>query len=168
MDKTVSKQQQNEVLKSYRGKIAPWWYAIVAVLLVLTVLCAAQSGTAFIAANTGQGILMLVMTLVFLVFDVFLIDTCVRNRIDLYSDHLRVVFSFLQDDIDYQKINLVKESNNVLASPSASLDQLWIKYGYNEAKIAVNDKEAFIADLLEKNPQIKIEYKKKRVASEQS
>lgn len=53
----------------------------------------------------------------------------------------------------------MKETRNVIASPAASLDQIWIKYGYDETKIAVKDKEAFLEELLSRNPDVQIERK---------
>lgn len=105
------------------------------------------------------GILMLVMTVVFIFFDLLIIDSCIRNYIDFYSDHMRIMFSSIKENISYSKISHVEETRNLLASPSASLDQLWIKYGYDEIKIAVQDKEGFLKKLLTKNPQIHVKRK---------
>lgn len=82
--------------KRFRGKIAPWWYAIAGIMLLGTVIFLVQTIGAFLGGNSELGILMLVLTVVFVLFDLLLVDSCFRNYVDFYDDHMRVVFRFLK------------------------------------------------------------------------
>ena len=64
--------------------------------------------------------------------------------------------------IDIASIKSVAETNNILGSPAASIDRLKIEYSkYDSVMISPRDKPRFINELVEINPAIKLEMKKR-------
>jgi len=62
--------------------------------------------------------------------------------------------------IPISSINTIKETDNIISSPAASLDRLEIFYGkYDSIIISPMDKNEFIQDLLKINPNIEVDYK---------
>lgn len=143
----------------FRGKIAPWWYAIVILIAASSIWLAAQSVTAIVTSNPETAILI-ISTLVFIFFDVFMIDSCIRNYVDLSENSLRVRVSVFSETVPYSKITLIKETNSAWASLSTSLDRINIRYGlYTDVLIAVKDKETFLEEIHRMNLDIPIERK---------
>jgi hypothetical protein len=65
--------------------------------------------------------------------------------------------------IDINTIKSIKETNNALSSPAASLDRLEISYGkYDSVMISPKEKAEFISALTSINPSIEITYKHQR------
>lgn len=65
--------------------------------------------------------------------------------------------------IDIQRIKKITETNNPLSSPANSLDRLAVIYNQNSSVlISPKDKHDFIEHLLQLNPSIEVEYKKKK------
>lgn len=59
--------------------------------------------------------------------------------------------------IDIKTIRKIRKSNSILSSPAASFDRIEILYNkYDDILISPKDRAAFIADLLEINPNIEI------------
>lgn len=143
----------------FRGKVAFWWYAMVVLMVACTFVCATQ-GVLGIISSSPDAAVSIVGAVIFVLFDVFLIDSCIRNYVDLHENSLEVRVSVLSETIPYSTISLIKETNNVLASLSTSLDRLQIRYRrYNDVLIAVKDKEGFLTEMAKRNPQINIERK---------
>lgn len=80
------------------------------------------------------------------------------------QDRLIIRSSFLYKSVIHiSEIKKIKETNNPLSSPAASLDRLEIRYGRSgSVLISPREKEAFINSILSINPQIEVIYKKKK------
>jgi hypothetical protein len=64
--------------------------------------------------------------------------------------------------IDITTIREIKETNNPLSSPAASLDRLDIRYGRSgSVLISPKDKQKFVQALLDVHPEIVVKWKKK-------
>lgn len=69
---------------------------------------------------------------------------------------------FPSQKVALQNIRKIEESNSILAAPAFSFDRLEIIYNkYDSILVSPENKEQFIADLLNVNPEIEIKYKKK-------
>lgn len=69
---------------------------------------------------------------------------------------------FPSQKVALQNIRKIEESNSILAAPAFSFDRLEIFYTkYDSILVSPENKEQFIADLLNVNPEIEIKYKKK-------
>ncbi len=76
---------------------------------------------------------------------------------------LEIRFGFLyKQKIDITTIREIKETNNPLSSPAASLDRLDIRYGRSgSVLISPKDKQKFVQALLAIHPEIVVKWKKK-------
>ena len=76
---------------------------------------------------------------------------------------LEIRFGFLyKQKIDITSIREIKETNNPLSSPAASLDRLDIRYGRSgSVLISPQRKEEFVNKLLKIHPEIVVKWKKK-------
>jgi hypothetical protein len=76
---------------------------------------------------------------------------------------LEIRFGFLyKQKIDITTIREIKETNNPLSSPAASLDRLDIRYGRSgSVLISPKDKQKFVQALLDIHPEIVVKWKKK-------
>lgn len=71
---------------------------------------------------------------------------------------------FPSQKVALQNIRKIEESNSILAAPAFSFDRLEIIYNkYDSILVSPENKEQFIADLLNVNPEIEIKYKKKKI-----
>lgn len=71
---------------------------------------------------------------------------------------------FPSQKVALQDIRKIEESNSILAAPAFSFDRLEILYNkYDSILVSPENKEQFIADLLNVNPEIEIKYKKKKI-----
>jgi hypothetical protein len=62
--------------------------------------------------------------------------------------------------VDIGTIKKIKETNNALSSPAASLDRLEVSYGkFDDVMISPKDKAEFINHLIQINPSIEVVYK---------
>jgi hypothetical protein len=147
----------------FKGKVAPWWYVTGGLCFVMTASTGVLACTSLSTGSVPAAILCFCITGVMLLFDALVIDSCVRNHVTLFEDHLTVRFSVFTETIPYSSIRSIQETNNPLASLSASLDRLCIRYQtYEEVFISVQDKEGFLAEMHERNPSIPIERKLKK------
>ncbi len=80
------------------------------------------------------------------------------------QNRLIIRFSILyRTSISIQEIKRIKQTNNPLSSPAASLDRLDIRYGKSgSVLISPKDKQAFIDAIISINPQVEVIYKKKK------
>lgn len=79
--------------------------------------------------------------------------TSTRYKID--GNLLRIyVLVFQYRPIDITTITGIKETNNPLSAPAASLDRLEIKYGKKSILVSPKDKQGFMASLQRINPNI--------------
>lgn len=64
--------------------------------------------------------------------------------------------------IDILSITKISETNNILSSPALSLDRLEIRYQpRSNVVISPKDKQNFLQHLLQINPKISVQYKKR-------
>lgn len=71
---------------------------------------------------------------------------------------------FPSQKVALQDIRKIEESNSILAAPAFSFDRLEILYNkYDSILVSPEDKEQFIADLLNVNPDIEVRYKKNKI-----
>lgn len=79
--------------------------------------------------------------------------TSTRYKID--GNLLRIyVLVFQYRPIDISAITQIKETNNPLSAPAASLDRLELKHGTKSILVSPKDKQGFIASLQRINPNI--------------
>jgi hypothetical protein len=68
--------------------------------------------------------------------------------------------------IDISTVKKIKETNNALSSPAASLDRLEISYGkFNDVMISPKDKAGFMDHLIQINPSIEVEHRQSKSTS---
>lgn len=61
----------------------------------------------------------------------------------------------VNNKIDISKIRKVEKSSSVLSSPALSLDRILIRFNkFDEVYISPSEKQSFVKDLLEVNPDI--------------
>lgn len=91
----------------------------------------------------------------------FIIHLFTSISYTIIEDELKVKAGFLVNTkIPISSIHKIKETNNLISSPAASLDRLEIFYGkYDSIIISPLDKNEFIQDLLKINPNIEVDYK---------
>ncbi|RDY61016.1 PH domain-containing protein [Flagellimonas nanhaiensis] len=83
---------------------------------------------------------------------------------EIKGDDLLVNYAaFYQKKIKIPSICRIKETRNPLGSPAASLDRLEIQYGSNGfILVSPKEKMAFIDHLKSLNPEIQVEFRKKK------
>jgi hypothetical protein len=68
--------------------------------------------------------------------------------------------------IDISTVKKIKETNNALSSPAASLDRLEISYGkFDDVMISPKDKAGFMDHLIQINPSIEVEHRQSKSTS---
>ena len=101
--------------------------------------------------------------LIILVVMAFILHLFLSTHYTIEGHQLIVKSGFLYNStIDIRTISKVSETNNPLSSPAISLDRLEIRYGsHNSVIISPREKQDFLDHLLQINPEISIQYKKK-------
>ncbi len=98
------------------------------------------------------GILILFLVALFLIINF--------NSIRYIIDGERLIvkgFPFYNRSIPISKITKIKETNNPLSSPAASMDRLEIRYNkYDSVILSPRDKKGFIDELLKINAKIEV------------
>lgn len=114
----------------------------------------------------GTGILMAYEKIWFgLAFMLFVVAFIAHLLLTTYyrvgSNSLQVKCGFFFDrTINVDAIKEIKETNNPISSPAASLDRLVITYNkYDTVIISPKEKSAFINHLTHRNPNIKVTLK---------
>lgn len=118
----------------------------------------------------GTGILMayekiwIGLALIFLVI-AFIAYVFLATYYQLDNISLRVKCGiFFDRTINLDTIKEIKETNNPISSPAASLDRLEIRYNtYDAVIISPKEKGAFINNMTGSNPHIKVTFKDKEV-----
>lgn len=79
------------------------------------------------------------------------------------DESLEIRFGFLYKiNVPIKEIKEIRETNNPLSSPAASLDRLDICYGRSgSVLISPKDKQKFVQALLDIHPEIEVKWKKK-------
>ncbi|MGH1366840.1 MAG: PH domain-containing protein [Calditrichia bacterium] len=87
-----------------------------------------------------------------------------RIRYEVNDAELKVYGDLISSaPIDISSIRSIKETNNPIASPAASLDRLEITHGKFASKVLVSpkDKAGFIKHILSINPNVNVVYRTK-------
>lgn len=113
----------------------------------------------------GIGVLMIINKIWFGFFFSLLLMIAISYMLSttLYiviNNALKVKYSFFYTKtIDITTIKSIRETNNSMASPAASLDRLEIRFKNDSILISPKNKSGFINQLLEINPSIEIKLK---------
>ena len=131
--------------KTYRSKIG------IELILILTIVLGFSFYKLLDQPKTS-GIITLGALLVFILYIVLSIQYKIND------DILTVKAGFLVNTkIDIQKIKKIKKTFNPLSSPAASIDRLEICYNNGDfVLISPKNRDQFIKDLLEINPNIEV------------
>jgi hypothetical protein len=130
--------------KVYKSKI-DWWLGLP---LVYPIFRSIQS----IFEGEWYGYLVLSLTLLLIVF----ISKSTRYII---TENLLIVkcMFIVNDRIEISKIRKIEKTNSILSSPALSLDRIAIKFNkFDEVYISPKEKQAFVDELLNVNPDIEI------------
>lgn len=136
-------------MKKYKSKIS---WKLIAFLAVMFSFIGFE-----VVTNPINWLALIVLLLCLL----FIIHLFTSINYTIIRDELKVKAGFLVNTkIPISSIHKIKETNNLISSPAASLDRLEIFYGkYDSIIISPLDKNEFIQDLLKINPNIAMEYK---------
>lgn len=136
-------------MKKYKSKIS---WKLIAFLAVMFSFIGFE-----VVTNPINWLALMVLLLCLL----FIIHLFTSISYTIIEDELKVKAGFLVNTkIPISSIHKIKETNNLISSPAASLDRLEIFYGkYESIIISPMDKNEFIQDLLKINPNIAMEYK---------
>ena len=131
-------------MKIYKSKI-DWWLGLVLLYPIFRSIVSMIEGK-------WIGYLGIVLCLLFIVF----ISKSTRYIIE--EDKLIVKCMFIVNDrIEISKIRKIEKTNSVLSSPALSLDRIAIKFNkFDEVYISPKEKQSFLNDLLEINPNIEV------------
>lgn len=102
---------------------------------------------------------------IFLPVILFVVHMFMTTNYTIDSDELTIKCGFLfNKTIDIKTIKKITETNNALSSPATSLDRLEINYGkFDSVIISPKDKSEFINDILRLNPNVEVNFKKKKM-----
>ena len=126
----------------FRGRVAPWYQALTGVVTLAAAVLALQPGMPL-----GVPILVLV------VGAVLLWPAALRNRVELYADHLEVLFGWNHVVIPYAHVRGVVQLTGGASqftghNCAASTDGLFIEAPEDgDAAVCVTDNDALAAEL---------------------
>jgi hypothetical protein len=117
----------------------------------------------------GTGILMVYeqiwigLALIFLIV-AFITHMLLTTYYKIENNTLRIKCGFFfNSELNIDIINEIKETNNPISSPATSIDRLLIIYNkYDTVIISPKEKSAFINQLVEINPNIKVTLKENK------
>ncbi|MDO4429328.1 MAG: hypothetical protein Q4B91_07530 [Atopobiaceae bacterium] len=126
----------------FRGRVAPWYQALTGVVTLAAAVLALQPGMP-----------LGVPILVFVVGAVLLLPAALRNRVELYADHLEVLFGWNHVVIPYTHVRGVvprtwAASQFTGHNCASSTDGLFIEAPEDgDAAVCVTDNDALAAEL---------------------
>lgn len=131
----------------FKGKVAPYWYAIIAVVNVLAVVVFAVYG---VHKNSALYMPLLI------VIDLYTIPVLFRNYVEVNRNSVKIYFGLLTKTIPTKEIRSVKDSSNYQASFAASADRIEMDEGRNTpVYISIIGKKDFYKELTKANRNIK-------------
>ena len=131
----------------FQGKIAPWWYIIIAFFNLLTVGFYATSG---INGTSAMYIPLLIIV------DLFMIPVLFKNYVTVDKDYVTVYFGLIKKAVPTKQNTRVKQQNDLKASYSASFDRIAIESKTMDLLyISIHDKQGFLRELMKVNKGIK-------------
>ena len=138
------------IAKTYPSKIG-----LELLLPILFILL--STGALMVTSKSWLGLLIILAVLA------FILHLFLNTNYTIEGHQLIVKSGFLYNStIDIRTISKVSETNNPLSSPAISLDRLEISYGaHNSVIISPREKQDFLDQLLQINPEISIQYKKR-------
>lgn len=116
-------------------------------------------GTSFLlmVSNVWVGVALLLITTIWIYFTFF------RIRYIIHEDTLEIRALFFKKEIALSSIHKISETRDLWSSPAASTDRLAIYYDKTQRiLISPKDKRGFIIQITQRNPEVKIEYTRKR------
>ena len=85
---------------------------------------------------------------------IFFISKSTRYIIEENQLTIKCLF-IVNNRIDISKIKKIEKTNSILSSPALSLDRIAIKFNkFDEVYISPKEKQSFVNNLLEINPEI--------------
>ncbi len=134
------------MITTYRSKIGVGLFLFVHVILLGVLLIPVFTSE----SHDWVGSFIILLTVAFVNYTLFTI------RYDVSRETLRIKCGFLYDEVlQIQAIKKIEKSRSILSSPAASLDRLEISYNkWDTVLISPKDKEAFVAQLKQLNPEI--------------
>ncbi|WP_309612480.1 PH domain-containing protein [Flavobacterium sp.] len=131
-------------MKIYKSKI-DWWLGLILVYPIFRSI-------ASIIQGEWIGYLGILLCLLFIVF------ISKSTRYIIAENQLIVKCMFIVNDrIEISKIRKIEKTNSILSSPALSLDRIAIKFNkFDEVYISPKEKQSFLNDLLEINPNIEV------------
>jgi hypothetical protein len=139
---------------TYRSKIGPELFVPISIVFGVIVMI-------MIINEAWLGVLLILLIVAFVSH--MLLTT--YYVVEGYT--LAIKCGFLYNlKIDISTIKKIKETNNALSSPAASLDRLEVSYGrFDDVMISPKDKAKFIGHLTQINPSIEVVYKQLKSTS---
>ena len=137
-------------MKIYRSKIS------FGLLIFLTLIFIFIGIQLFKLTNNIVGIITIIITYTFIIY------TFTSNKYTIKGNVLNVKSGFLiNENIDISNIKKIKETNNLISSPAASIDRIELFYNkFDSIIISPKNKADFISELKQINPEIEVFYKK--------
>lgn len=131
-------------MKIYKSKI-DWW-------LGLPLLYPIFLSVSSMIEGEWIGYVGMITILLFIVF------ISKSTRYIIVENQLIVKCMFIVNDrIEISKIRKIEKTNSLLSSPALSLDRIAIRYNkFDEVYISPKEKQAFVDELLNVNPDIEI------------
>lgn len=129
-------------MKTYKSKI-DWWLGLPLIYPIFKSIIAMIEGEWL--GYLGMGLIILIV--------LFVSKT---TRYIINENQLIVKSMWIVNDkIDISKIRKIEKSNSVLSSPALSLDRILIRFNkFDEVYLSPSEKQSFVKDLLEVNPDI--------------
>lgn len=128
----------------FPGKSDPWFIAVMAtVSTTLTAGCV----IALLLAGPSVAANWLVLLPVPLVAALAVLPVR-SNRVELYADHLVVVYAGMHTTIPYAHVRDVSRTRSLWAGTANSLDRVFIEAPFDgDALVSVTDNDALVAEL---------------------
>ncbi len=142
-------------MKVYKSKIG-------AGLVIFIVLILGLSAYPMIQEGAWQGLLLMSLTIIFIVYLFSQISYGIHGNI------LKVKCGFLMNkSFEISRITKISETNNPIGAPAASFDRLEISFDSHESVvISPKLKHDFIDHLKKLNPKIAVNFKSKKKATD--
>ena len=135
----------------FKGKISKWFYVVMISIFIVYI-------PLIVMFSLGDNlILSILLSIITLVLEIYCISIILRNYVLLKEEYMQVACGFLNKKIYYDNISFIENKKTVENGTAASFDRIEItcKNGYY-CVISLIEKEKFIEELLNKNPNIKI------------
>lgn len=134
---------------TFKGRTDTWWYVVIAILNGIDI------GSAIYFGFSSS----MVVSFIFLILlDLYFIPVIFKNEIVINkkAKEVEVKFGILRKTLPLQEITVIKEMKNYSASFAASFDRIGIESRrVSTIFISLQDKEAFINELLKANRKIR-------------